>query len=149
MYATNPSAPHRELTDSHRTRRNLSRSNTTRPCRRTHGSVKTTRYFREQVLDKRPYIDPARCAQIVAAPLHREEQPDGPEADMEAAADESVTMVVQVNGRVRARIEVPVGISESAALDLALSHHNVARHVGESEVRRVIDRRPRLLNIVG
>ena len=71
-----------------------------------------------------------------------------PEADMEAAADESVTMVVQVNGRVRARIEVPVGVSESAALDLAMSHHNVARHVGESEVRRVIDRRPRLLNIV-
>ena len=71
-----------------------------------------------------------------------------PEADVEAAADESVTMVVQVNGRVRARIEVPVGISESAALDLALGHHNVARHVGESEVRRVIDRRPRLLNIV-
>ena len=71
-----------------------------------------------------------------------------PEADMEAAADESVTMVVQVNGRVRARIEVPVGISEGAALDLALSHHNVARHVGERELRRVIDRRPRLLNIV-
>ena len=71
-----------------------------------------------------------------------------PEADTEAAADESVTMVVQVNGRVRARIEVPVGISESGALDLALGHHNVARHVGESEVRRVIDRRPRLLNIV-
>ena len=39
--------------------------------------VKTTRCFREQVLRKRPYIDPARCAQIVAAPLHREEQPDG------------------------------------------------------------------------
>jgi leucyl-tRNA synthetase len=71
-----------------------------------------------------------------------------PEADMEAAADESVTMVVQVNGRVRARIEVPVDISEGAAVDLALRHHNVARHVGESEVRRVIDRRPRLLNIV-
>ncbi len=71
-----------------------------------------------------------------------------PQADEGVAADESVTMVVQVNGRVRARIEVAVSISESAALELALSHHNVVRHVGESEVRRVIDRRPRLLNIV-
>ena len=39
--------------------------------------MKATRYFREQVLRKRPYIDPAWYAQIVAAALHQEEQPDG------------------------------------------------------------------------
>ena len=39
--------------------------------------VKATRYFREQVLRKRPYIDPAWCIQIVSEPLHREVQPDG------------------------------------------------------------------------
>ncbi len=38
--------------------------------------MKTTRYFREQVLRKRPYIDPAWCA-VVAEPLRREEQSDG------------------------------------------------------------------------
>ena len=41
------------------------------------GSVNTTRYFREQALRKRPYIDPAWCTQIVSEPLHREVQPDG------------------------------------------------------------------------
>lgn len=36
--------------------------------------MKTTRYFDEQVLRKRPYIDLAWCAHVVLNPLHREEQ---------------------------------------------------------------------------
>ena len=39
--------------------------------------MKTTRYFEEQVLRKRPYIDRAWCAGVVAAPVRRETQPDG------------------------------------------------------------------------
>ncbi len=39
--------------------------------------MKTTRYFDEQVLRKRPYIEVEWCAQIVSAPLHWEEQSDG------------------------------------------------------------------------
>ena len=39
--------------------------------------VKTTRYFDEQVLRKRPYIDPAWCAQVASEPLRSERQPDG------------------------------------------------------------------------
>ncbi len=39
--------------------------------------MKTTRYFKEQVLRKRPYINPAWCAWIIATPLRREEQPNG------------------------------------------------------------------------
>ena len=39
--------------------------------------MKTTRYFDEQVLRKRPYIDPAWCVEVIAAPLQRETQPDG------------------------------------------------------------------------
>ena len=35
--------------------------------------MKTTRYFEEQVCRKRPHIDLARCAQVIAAPLRREE----------------------------------------------------------------------------
>ncbi len=41
------------------------------------GVMKTTRYFDEQVRRKRPYIDPQWCLDIMAAPLHRETQPDG------------------------------------------------------------------------
>ena len=39
--------------------------------------VKTTRYFEEQVLRKRPYIERAWCEAVIASPLRREMQPDG------------------------------------------------------------------------
>jgi hypothetical protein len=39
--------------------------------------MKTTRYFEEQVLRKRPYINPHWCVDVIASPLRRERQPDG------------------------------------------------------------------------
>jgi hypothetical protein len=39
--------------------------------------VKTTRYFEEQVLRKRPYIQREWCERIIANPLKKEIQPDG------------------------------------------------------------------------
>ncbi len=39
--------------------------------------MKTTRYFEEQVLRKRPYIERSWCSDIVARPLKRAEQADG------------------------------------------------------------------------
>jgi hypothetical protein len=38
--------------------------------------VKTTRYFEEQVLRKRPYIRPKWCRDVLTAPLRREVQKD-------------------------------------------------------------------------
>lgn len=39
--------------------------------------MRTTRYFDEQVLRKRPYIDPAWCIEVIRSPLRWERQPDG------------------------------------------------------------------------
>jgi hypothetical protein len=39
--------------------------------------VKTTRYFEEQVLRKRPYIRREWCQDVLAAPMRREIQDDG------------------------------------------------------------------------
>jgi hypothetical protein len=39
--------------------------------------LKTTRYFEEQVLRKRPYIRREWCGQVLAAPIRREVQGDG------------------------------------------------------------------------
>jgi hypothetical protein len=39
--------------------------------------MKTTRYFEEQVLRKRLYIDRAWCDQVLMAPIRRESQTDG------------------------------------------------------------------------
>lgn len=44
---------------------------------RTGGRVKTTRYFEEQVLRKRPYIEREWCARALAEPVRRTVQPDG------------------------------------------------------------------------
>ena len=39
--------------------------------------VKTTRYFTEQVLRKRPYLQLEWCAAVIENPLRREVQPEG------------------------------------------------------------------------
>ena len=71
-----------------------------------------------------------------------------PVADLEVAAEEVVTMVVQVNGKVRARLDVPVDISHADAIALAMAARNVQQHVEGAEIRRIVDRRPKLLNLV-
>ena len=39
--------------------------------------MRTTRYFDEQVLRKRPYIEVAWCVEVIASPLRTEQQEDG------------------------------------------------------------------------
>ena len=39
--------------------------------------MKTTRYFEEQVLRKRPYLRREWCLELIAAPIRREVQDDG------------------------------------------------------------------------
>jgi len=71
-----------------------------------------------------------------------------PEWDAELAADEMVTLVVQVNGKVRARIEVPAEMDEQAAREAALSQGNVQSHLQGLTIQQVIYVPGRLLNIV-
>jgi leucyl-tRNA synthetase len=71
-----------------------------------------------------------------------------PEFDRALTADERVTMVVQVNGKVRDRIEVAPDIDLDAATALALASDRVVAELGGGEPRRVIARPPRLVNIV-
>jgi leucyl-tRNA synthetase len=71
-----------------------------------------------------------------------------PVADPELAAEASVTMVVQVNGKVRDRIDVSPGISEDDAIGLALASPPVVDALGGAAPRRVIARPPKLVNIV-
>src|SRR5690625_7624554 len=71
-----------------------------------------------------------------------------PEVDKTALERAAVTLVVQVNGRVRGRLEVAPGIDRDSALDLAAGDENVARHLGGKPVRKVILVPDKLLNIV-
>jgi leucyl-tRNA synthetase len=71
-----------------------------------------------------------------------------PVADPELAAEESVTMIVQVNGKVRDRIEVSPTVSEEEAEGLALASPAVVDALAGSAPKRVIVRPPKLVNIV-
>ncbi|HUX04070.1 MAG TPA: leucine--tRNA ligase [Acidimicrobiales bacterium] len=73
---------------------------------------------------------------------------DWPVADPSLVERESVTMVVQVNGKVRARLEVAADLSEDAARDAALADATVRAALGEREPTRIVARPPRLVNII-
>jgi leucyl-tRNA synthetase len=71
-----------------------------------------------------------------------------PAYDEELAAEEFKTMVIQVNGKVRDRMDVPVGISKDKMAELALSSEKVQAHLGGKEPKRVIAVPPQLVNLV-
>ncbi|MGH9079234.1 MAG: leucine--tRNA ligase [Acidimicrobiales bacterium] len=71
-----------------------------------------------------------------------------PVADPELAAEETVTMVVQVDGKVKDRIDVAPGISDHEAERLALASAVAADALGGVAPSRVIVRPPRLVNLV-
>ena len=71
-----------------------------------------------------------------------------PEAIPELTVAETVTMVVQVQGKVRAKIEVAPDISEEGAVALALSDVNVIRSLDGREVLKVIAKQPRMISLV-
>ncbi len=71
-----------------------------------------------------------------------------PTFDPKLAAEETVTLVVQVNGKVRDRIEVDPAIAEDEAVRLALASERVAAELDGAGPRRVIAKPPRLVNVV-
>jgi leucyl-tRNA synthetase len=71
-----------------------------------------------------------------------------PAYDPALAAAETVTMVVQVNGKVRDRIEVPADIDGDEARRLALALAKVAEALDGGEPARVVVVPPRLVNVV-
>ena len=73
---------------------------------------------------------------------------DWPGYDEALTRDETFTLVVQVDGKVRERIEVPTDISEVEVRKLALYNPRVASFIGDATVRNVIYVPGRLVNIV-
>jgi leucyl-tRNA synthetase len=71
-----------------------------------------------------------------------------PSWDPDVAAEEVITLVVQINGKVRDRIEVPADISEKEAKELAVNSAGAQRHTAGKTVRQVIYVPGRLVNIV-
>jgi leucyl-tRNA synthetase len=71
-----------------------------------------------------------------------------PEYDAAAAAMPEVTLVVQVSGKVRDRLTVPVGLSEKEALEMALGSSRVKAALDEGKPSKVVYVPDRLINLV-
>jgi leucyl-tRNA synthetase len=61
---------------------------------------------------------------------------------------QEITLIVQVNGKLRDRIDAPADISEAAARELALSSARVRPHLEGKELRKSIYVPGRLVNLV-
>jgi leucyl-tRNA synthetase len=71
-----------------------------------------------------------------------------PVADPDLVKRATVTMVVQVNGRVRARLEVPPDISMADATTEALEDAAISAELAGATPQRIVSRPPRLVNII-
>ena len=71
-----------------------------------------------------------------------------PKADPSLLVSELVTCIVQVQGKVRARLDVAPDITEADLRDRALSDPAIVRALDGREVRQVIIRAPKLVSIV-
>lgn len=71
-----------------------------------------------------------------------------PEFDAEAAAEEEITLVLQVNGKVRDRIMMPAGISKEEAEKVAMESEVVKKYLEGKTPKKVIYVEGKLVNVV-
>jgi leucyl-tRNA synthetase len=73
---------------------------------------------------------------------------DWPEADPALCVDDTVTLAVQVNGKLRGNIEVPKDCPKEDAEAAALAVDNVRTHTDGKTIRKVVVVPNRIVNIV-
>ena len=108
------------------------------------------RFGLEIVLRLLAPMTPHICAELWAR-LGREENlfdMPWPEAETSYLQQDSVTLPVQVNGKKRATIELPVNHDQSAAEAAALAHEGVQRAISGKEVRKIIVVPGKIVNVV-
>jgi leucyl-tRNA synthetase len=71
-----------------------------------------------------------------------------PAVDPAALEQSTIELVVQVNGKLRARVTVPADATESALREAALADPNVQKFVGSAAIRKIIVVPGKLVNIV-
>ena len=71
-----------------------------------------------------------------------------PAVDESALVQDSVTLVVQVRGKVRGKVDVAADASQDIIEAAVMADENVARHVGDSPVKKIIIVPGKLVNVV-
>ncbi|SVE29667.1 uncharacterized protein METZ01_LOCUS482521, partial [marine metagenome] len=92
---------------------------------------------------------PHFCAELWeirnSAHIHQE---SWPQADKSKIQSDTVTLVVQINGKLKDRIEVASDLSEEEIQDLALASERIKELLNTQKPKRIIVRPPALINIV-
>jgi leucyl-tRNA synthetase len=120
---------------------------------REQGAVGTPEWAEAQDLTLRmlapvaPHVAEELWTVVLGKPYSIHNQP-WPEVDADAVREEEITLVVQVNGRLRDRITVPAGISEDQAKQIALASEAVQKYLEGKQPRKVILVPGRLVNVV-
>jgi len=71
-----------------------------------------------------------------------------PEYDQEAAREEEITIIVQVNGKVRSRLEVPADIDDALLEEKALADERIRKFTAGAAPKKIIVVQKKLVNIV-
>jgi leucyl-tRNA synthetase len=71
-----------------------------------------------------------------------------PGYDKELAKEKEITLIIQVNGKLRDKVIVPASISEAEAKELALSQERVKAYIDGKKLARIIYVPRRVVNIV-
>ncbi len=71
-----------------------------------------------------------------------------PTVDAAALQRDAIEYVVQVNGKVRAKVEVPADAAREAIETAALANENVRRFIGDGQIRKVVVVPNKLINVV-
>jgi len=71
-----------------------------------------------------------------------------PVVDEQAAAEDEITLILQINGKVRDRATVPAGISEESAREIALASSVIQQFLDDQKPKKIIFVPGRLVNIV-
>ena len=71
-----------------------------------------------------------------------------PTFDPEAAKEDEITLVVQVNGKLRSKIQVAAGLDDAILQEKALTDDKVQKFIEDKTIRKVIVVKNKLINIV-
>ncbi|GJP73364.1 hypothetical protein CLOP_g4089 [Closterium sp. NIES-67] len=71
-----------------------------------------------------------------------------PQALPQYLVEDTIALPVQVNGKVRATLQLPAGVEQEAAVAAAVAHPNVARLLDGKSLRKTIFVKGRILNLV-
>ena len=71
-----------------------------------------------------------------------------PTIDTALLEEDAVTVILQVNGKILDRIEVAPSISDSELEKLAMANEAIASAISGAQIKKVITRAPKLVNIV-